>query len=101
MNLEKFNEQQKNLNNLFAIHIIDLENTIARLISQTGPVVREEPKEDLTPYAILDKLEQDQIITAELIDRLCFLKQELYKCVYNPEEINQPKEGTFHQQVGY
>jgi hypothetical protein len=42
MNLEKFNEQQKNLNNLFAIHIIDLENTIASIISQTGPVVREE-----------------------------------------------------------
>ena len=101
MNLEKFNEQQQNLNNLFAIHIIDLENMITSLISQTGPVVRKEPEEDLTPYAILDKLEKDQTITEELIDKLCFLKQELYKCIYNLEEINQPKEGTFHQQVGY
>jgi hypothetical protein len=95
MNLEKFNEQQKNLNNLFAIHIIDLENTIASLISQTGPVVREElevEKEDLVPYAFLDRLEQDQTVTAELIDRLCFLKQELYKCVYNPEEKDQARE---------
>jgi hypothetical protein len=94
MNLEKFNDQQKGLNSLLAIHITDLENVMASLVSKSGPLQKRlETKEDIMPYAILDKLEQEQLKTGELIDRLNFLKQEFKNAVYDNDK-DSPVKGS-------
>ena len=68
---------------------------MASLVSKSGPIEAGPGinKEEVTPYAILDKLEQEQLKTGELIDKLNFLKQEFKNAVYDNDK-DSPVKGS-------